>query len=133
MEILNKATIGVFGGSGFYSFLKDIEEVEIETPYGKTSDNVFIGPNCAFYTPQHPLDAETRISGLEYAFPIKVGNNVWFGGNVVVLPNITIGDNVVIGAGSIVTKNIPSNVIAVGNPCKIIRKITKEDKHKFEK
>ena len=99
----------------------------------KFGDNVFIGPNCAFYTPQHPLDAETRITGLEYAFPIKVGNNVWFGGNVVVLPNITIDDNVVIGAGSVVTKNIPSNVIAVGNPCKIIRKITKEDKHKFEK
>lgn len=96
-------------------------------------DNVFIGPNCAFYTPQHPLDAETRIKGLEYAFPIKVGNNVWFGGNVVVLPNVTIGDNVVIGAGSVVTKNIPSGVIAAGNPCKVIRKITKEDKFKFEK
>ena len=117
-------------GDNFYAnhnlIILDCAKVEF-------GDNVFIGPNCAFYTPQHPLDAETRITGLEYAFPIKVGNNVWFGGNVVVLPNITIGDNVVIGAGSIVTKNIPSNVIAVGNPCKIIRKITKEDKHKFEK
>ena len=96
-------------------------------------DNVFIGPNCAFYTPQHPLDAETRNRGFEYAFPIKVGNNVWFGGNVIVLPNIIIGDNVVIGAGSVVTKNIPSNVIAAGNPCKIIRKITQKDKLKFER
>ncbi len=96
-------------------------------------DNVFIGPGCSFYTPEHPLDVETRNKGLEYAFPIKVGNNVWFGGNVVVLPNVSIGDNVVIGAGSIVTKNIPPNVIAAGNPCKVIREITDEDKFKFEK
>ena len=86
-------------------------------------DNVFIGPNCAFYTPLHPMDAETRNNGLEYAKPIKVGNNVWFGGNVVVLPGVTIGDNTVIGAGSVVTKDIPSNVLAVGNPCKVIRNI----------
>ena len=86
-------------------------------------DNVFIGPNCAFYTPLHPMDADTRNKGLEYAKPIKVGNNVWFGGNVVVLPGVTIGDNTVIGAGSVVTKDIPSNVLAVGNPCKIIRNI----------
>lgn len=95
-------------------------------------DNVFIGPNCAFYTPQHPLDFETRNKGLEYAFGIKVGNNVWFGGNVVVLPGVTIGDNTVIGAGSVVTKDIPSNVIAAGNPCKVIRKISEKDKKNFE-
>ena len=86
-------------------------------------DNVFIAPNCAFYTAGHPLDAERRNQGLEYARPIKVGNNVWIGGNVVVLPGVTIGDNVVIGAGSIVNKDIPSNVVAVGNPCRVIRKI----------
>lgn len=84
-------------------------------------DNVFIGPNCAFYTPEHPLDALTRNSGVEYAKPIRVGNNVWFGGNVVVLSGVNIGDNVVIGAGSVVTKDIPSNVVAAGNPCKIIK------------
>ncbi|MCM1010081.1 MAG: sugar O-acetyltransferase [Fusobacterium sp.] len=95
-------------------------------------DNVFIGPNCSFYTPQHPLDAETRNKGLEYAFPIKIGNNVWLGGNVTVLPNVTIGDNVVIGAGSVVTKSIPANVIAAGNPCRVIREITEKDKYKFE-
>ena len=95
-------------------------------------DNVFIGPNCAFYTPQHPLDSETRNKGLEYAFPIKIGNNVWLGGNVVVLPGVSIGDNSVIGAGSVVTKNIPPNVIAAGNPCKVIREITEKDKTKFE-
>ena len=86
-------------------------------------DNVFIGPNCSFYTPIHPLKAKERNSGIEKALPIKVGNNVWFGGNVVVLPNVKIGDNSVIGAGSVVTKDIPANVVAVGNPCKVIKKI----------
>lgn len=86
-------------------------------------DNVFIGPNCSFYTPIHPLKAEERNSGIEKALPIKVGNNVWFGGNVTVLPDVEIGDNSVIGAGSVVTKNIPSNCLAVGNPCKVIKEI----------
>ena len=89
----------------------------------KFGDNVFIGPNCGFYTAGHPIDAKLRNKGLEYVKPIKVGNDVWLGGNVVVLPGVTIGDNVVIGAGSIVAKDIPSNVIAYGNPCKVIRKI----------
>lgn len=86
-------------------------------------ENVFIGPNCGFYTAEHPLDVETRISGLEYAKPITVGNNVWFGGGVNVLSGVSIGDNVVIGAGSVVTKSIPANVIAAGNPCKVIRQL----------
>ena len=86
-------------------------------------DNVFIGPNCAFYTAAHPLEPEIRNKGLEYALPIKVGNDVWFGGNVIVLPGVSIGDNCTIGAGSVVTKDIPPNSIAVGNPCKVIRTI----------
>ena len=86
-------------------------------------DNVFIGPNCSFFTAGHPIEIEKRNEGLEYAKPIKIGNNVWFGGNVVVLPGITIGNNVTIGAGSVVTKDIPDNVVAYGNPCKIARKI----------
>ena len=90
-------------------------------------DNVFIGPNCSFYTAIHPLDAKTRNEGLEYCKPIKVGNNVWFGGNVVVLPNVTIGDNVVIGAGSVVTKDIPCNSLAVGNPAKVIRGVDQNE------
>ena len=89
----------------------------------KFGDNVFVAPNCAFYTAGHPLDYKERNKGLEYAKPIKVGNNVWIGGNVTVLPGVSIGDNVVIGAGSVVTKDISSNVIAVGNPCKIIKEI----------
>lgn len=89
----------------------------------KFGDNVFIAPNCGFYTAGHPLDYETRNKGLEYTRPIEIGNNVWIGGNVVVLPGVKIGDNVVIGAGTIVTKDIPSNVVAVGNPCRIIKEL----------
>ncbi|MBQ8132381.1 MAG: sugar O-acetyltransferase [Bacilli bacterium] len=86
-------------------------------------DNVFIGPNCGFYTSGHPINKDERNEGLEYAKPIKVGNDVWFGGNVCILPGVTIGNNVVIGAGSVVNKDIPDNVVAAGNPCKVIRKI----------
>ena len=86
-------------------------------------DNVFIAPNCGFYTAGHPIDVELRNKGLEYAKPIKVGNNVWIGGNVVVLPGVSIGDNVTIGAGSVVTKDIPSNSVAVGNPCRVIKNV----------
>lgn len=89
-------------------------------------DNVFIGPNCGFYTAAHPLDYKTRNSGLEYAKPIKVGSNVWIGGNVCVMPGVTIGDNVVIGGGSVVTKDIPSGVVAVGNPCKPVKDIPED-------
>ncbi len=80
-------------------------------------NNVFIGPNCGFYAAEHPIEANLRNQGLEYAKPIKVGSNVWIGGGVTVIGGVTIGDNVVIGAGSVVTKDIPSNCVAVGNPC----------------
>lgn len=86
-------------------------------------DNVFIGPNCGFYTAEHPINSIERNKGLEYAKPITVGNNVWFGGGVNVLAGVTIGNDVVIGAGSVVTKDIPANSVAVGNPCKVIRNI----------
>lgn len=90
-------------------------------------DDVFAAPDCGFYTAGHPLDADRRNKGLEYAKPITVGNNVWFGGGVKVMPGVTIGDGAVIGGGSVVTKDIPSNMIAVGNPCKPIREITEAD------
>lgn len=96
-------------------------------------DNVFIGPNCCFSTAGHPLDVERRNEGLEFAYPISVGNNVWIGANVVVLPGVTIGDGSVIGAGSLVAKDIPPGVVAVGNPCKVLREITEDDKHKYQK
>lgn len=86
-------------------------------------NNVFIAPNCAFYTAGHPLDAEQRKQGLEYSLPITVGNNVWIGGNVCVMPGVTIGDNTVIGGGSVVVHDIPAGVLAAGNPCRVIRQI----------
>lgn len=86
-------------------------------------DNVFIGPNCGFYTANHPLEVNLRNKGLETAHPIKIGNNVWIGGNVTVLSGVTIGDNCVIGAGSVVVKDIPSNCVAFGSPCKFIKNI----------
>ncbi|MBX2840559.1 MAG: sugar O-acetyltransferase [Flammeovirgaceae bacterium] len=91
-------------------------------------DNVLIAPNVGIYTAGHPVHPEPRAQEYEFAFPITIGNNVWIGGNVVINPGISIGDNTVIGAGSVVTKDIPSNVIALGNPCKVFREITKEDK-----
>lgn len=90
-------------------------------------NNVFIAPGCGFYTAGHPFDIEQRNKGLEYAYPIKIGNNVWIGAQVCVLPGVTIGNGAVIGAGSVVTKDIPSNVVAAGNPCRVIREIEVEE------
>ena len=96
-------------------------------------DNVFFGPRVCLYTAGHPIDADVRNMNLEYGKPITIGNNVWFGGNVVVNPGVTIGDNVVVGSGSIVTKDIPSGVIAAGNPCRVLREITDADKEYWTK
>ncbi|MCK9169487.1 MAG: sugar O-acetyltransferase [Treponema sp.] len=91
-------------------------------------DNVQIAPNVAIYTAGHPVHPVSRNSGYEYGIPVVIGNNVWIGGNVVICPGVTIGDNAVIGAGSVVTKDIPADSVAAGNPCRIIRSITEEDK-----
>lgn len=90
-------------------------------------NNVFVGPNCGFYTASHPLEADLRNKGLETAKSITVGNNVWIGGNVCILGGVTIGDNAVIGAGSVVIKDIPKNSVACGNPCQV-KKILKNSK-----
>lgn len=109
-------------GENFYSNHNLVILDEAEVVFG---DNVFIGPNCGFYTAGHPLNIAQRNQGLEYAKPIKVGNNVWLGANVIVLPGVVIGDNCTIGAGSVVVKDIPANSVAVGNPCRVIRQIDK--------
>lgn len=110
----------IFVGDNFYMNYNCVILDGAKVEFG---DNVFIGPNCGFYTAGHPIEIDLRNKGLEYAKPIKVGDNVWFGGNVVVLPGVTIGNNVTIGAGSVVTKDIPDNSVAYGNPCKKVRDI----------
>ena len=91
-------------------------------------DNVFIAPNCGFHTAGHPIDFERRNQGFEYGHSITVGDNVWIGAAVQVLPGVSIGSNVVIGSGSIVVKDIPDNCVAIGNTCRVLREITEADK-----
>ena len=90
--------------------------------------NAQIAPNVSIYTAGHPIHPESRNSGYEYGIDVTIGDNVWIGGNVCIMPGVTVGDNVVIGAGSVVTKDIPDSVIAVGNPCRVVRAITDDDR-----
>lgn len=94
----------------------------------KIGDNVLIGPKTCIYSVSHPIDAEVRASGFDTSKPVTICKNAWLGGNVVVNPGVTIGEGSIIGAGSVVTKDIPPNVIAAGNPCRVLREITEEDK-----
>ncbi len=86
-------------------------------------DNVLLAPNVQIYPAYHPIDPELRLSGKELAAPIKIGNNVWIGGGAIICPGVEIGDNTTIGAGSVVVNNIPERVLAVGNPCRVIRRL----------
>lgn len=94
-------------------------------------DNCQLAPNVAIYTAGHPVHPDTRNSGYEYGISVTIGDNVWIGGNSVICPGVRIGSNTVIGAGSVVTKDIPDWVIAAGNPCRVIRKITEEDRRLY--
>ncbi|MBV7272103.1 sugar O-acetyltransferase [Clostridium sp. PL3] len=120
----------IFIGENFYAnyncTILDCAKVTI-------GDNVLFAPNVSLFTAGHPIHFEPRNEGIEYAFPITIGNNVWIGGGVIINPGVNIGDNVVIGSGSIVTKDIEANSIAVGNPCRVIGKITDEDKQYYFK
>lgn len=96
-------------------------------------NHVFIAPNVSIYTAGHPISAKIRREDLEYGYPVTIGDDVWIGGNTIINPGVTIGSNVVIGSGSVVNKDIPSGVVAAGNPCKVIRKITEADEEKWQK
>lgn len=115
-------------GENFYSnyncTILDVAKVTI----GK---NVMFAPNVSIYTAGHPIHPDSRNSGYEYGKPVTIGDNVWLGGNVVVVPGVTIGNNVVVGAGSVVTKDLPDNALAAGNPARVIRFITEEDRKYF--
>lgn len=117
-------------GKGFFAnyncTILDVGKVTI-------GENVLLAPNVSIYTAGHPVHPAARQSGYEYGIPVTIGNNVWIGGNVVITPGVHIGDNVVIGAGSVVTKDIPANVVAAGNPCRVIRRITDADKKYYYK
>ncbi|MBQ1661850.1 MAG: sugar O-acetyltransferase [Treponema sp.] len=99
----------------------------------KIGANAQIAPNVSIYTAGHPIHPESRNSGYEYGIEITIGDNVWIGGNTCIMPGVKIGNNVVIGAGSVVTKDLPDNVIAVGNPCRVIREISEEDRDFYYK
>ena len=112
-------------GENFYSnfdcIILDVNKVVI-------GDNVKFGPRVSIFTASHPIDPEVRALPIAYGYPVTIGDNVWIGGNTVVNPGVTIGDNTVIGSGSVVTKDIPANVIAAGNPCRVLREINQKDK-----
>jgi len=116
-------------GDNFYA---NYECIILDIANVKIGNNVFFGPRVGLYTAGHPIDSVIRNEAFEYGKPITIGNDVWVGGNVVFNPGVTVGNNVVIGSGSIVTKDIPDNVIAVGNPCKVLRKINDKDKKYWE-
>lgn len=107
-------------GEGFYSnhglIILDCAKVKI----GK---NVMIGPNCGIYTACHPLDSEERSTGVEFSKAVTIGDNVWIGGGVHIMPGVKIGNNCVIGGGSVVVSDIPDNTVAVGNPCRVIKNL----------
>lgn len=116
-------------GDNFYAnfdcIILDVCDVTI-------GNDVFFAPRVCLFGATHPIDAGVRNSGLEYGKPITIGSSVWVGGNTVINPGVTIGDNVVIGSGSVVTRDIPSNVVAAGNPCRVLRPITEADRVYWE-
>lgn len=115
------------------NFFANYNAIILDVGKVKIGKNVMFAPNVSIYTAGHPIHPDSRNSGYEYGMPVTIGDNVWIGGNVVINPGVTIGNNVVIGSGSVVTKDIPDNMIAVGNPCKIIREITEEDRKYYYK
>lgn len=96
-------------------------------------DSVLFGPNVVIAVAGHPVEPELRRKVAQFNIPVRIGSNVWIGAGAVILPGVTIGDNTVIGAGSVVTKDIPANVVAVGNPCRVLREINEHDREYYYK
>lgn len=117
-------------GNHFYANFNLVIVDDIDVYIG---EHVMIAPNVTITPTGHPVDPDLRRPGTQFSIPVRIGNNVWIGSNVVILPGITIGDNAVIGAGSVVTHDIPENVVAVGNPCHLLRKINERDKEYYYK
>lgn len=115
-------------GNHFYANFNMVIVDDMDVYIG---DNVMVGPNVTICTTGHPVYPLYRELGAHYSLPIHIGNGVWIGANSVILPGVTIGDNTVIGAGSIVTRDIPANVVAVGNPCRVMREITERDREYY--
>jgi len=113
------------------NFFMNHQTVILATNKVKFGDNCLVAPCCTFSTAGHPFNVEERNAALEYAYPITVGDNVWIGMGTRVCPGVTIGSNVVIGAGSVVCHDIPDNVIAVGNPCEVVREMTEKDYDRY--
>lgn len=117
-------------GNHFYANFNLVIVDDIDVYIG---EHVMIAPNVTITPTGHPVDPEIRKPGTQFSIPIRIGNDVWIGSNVVILPGVNIGDNSVIGAGSVVTHDIPENVVAVGNPCRVLRKINERDKEYYYK
>ncbi|KAF4405846.1 maltose acetyltransferase domain-containing protein [Streptomyces lycii] len=112
-------------GADFYANFNLVVVDDIDVHIG---DRVMMAPNVTITPTGHPVHPELRLGGRQFSLPVRIGNDVWIGSNVVVLPGVTIGDGSVVGAGSVVTKDVPENVIAVGNPCRVLRPITDRDR-----
>lgn len=114
------------------NFFANFNFVVLDEGKVRIGDNVFIAPNVGIYCAGHPLDVGRRNRGLEYARPVTIGDNVWIGAGVQILPGVTIGAGSTVGAGSVVTCDVPPNVVAAGNPCRVIHTITEADARRYE-
>ena len=119
----------IYLGERFYA---NFDCIMLDVAPIRIGANVMFGPRVSLYTATHPLDSGVRNRVVEYGKPITIGDGCWLGGNVVVNPGVTIGENTIIASGAVVTKNIPANVIAGGNPCRIIRELTEQDRIEWE-
>lgn len=113
------------------NFFANYNFVVLDGNYVRIGDNVWIAPNVGIYAAGHPFDVKERIGGLEYAFPVTIGDNVWIGGGVQIIGGVTIGANSIVAAGSVVIRDVPEGTLVAGNPCRVIRKITPADREKY--